>query len=416
MILFIHPQTEMLLPEILPMSLPALLHRLEQPVTGRFHDEWTPAEVRRARIVLMDVHWYLSLRSAIRLSHQLKQINPNVVIIAGGLSASIFPAQLLRDAQIDYIIRGDAELPLKLLVEAILQNAPVETIPNLVARDFVSPMTYALTGEDLDQASFRDLSFFPSLEQRIRAYHRWYRGGVTIPVYPYLMVFRGCPLPCPLCSGSVAMQQQLFGRGWVLRSPARVQADLAAWSDDPHLRFVNIFHDFVTTQPLAYTAAVLSEQYDLDLSYEFFGLPTAEQLALLLAAFRGGKLLFCLDQRHNTTPQITDVAQLIQRIKQAQTDGRYQVVLGYVRRFLAHQDYRAAFDAVRRETQVATYRADFWWDDFPQPGTQDREADYRRFLAWHNQFSGMNRAYRLGLRLYRWWPALARSLSHRLFS
>lgn len=416
MILFIHPQTEMLLPEILPLSLPALVHRLEQPVVGRFHDEWTPAEVRRARIILMDVHWYLSLRSAIRLSHELKQINPKVAIIAGGLSASIFASQLLRDSRIDYIIRGDAELPLKLLVEAILQNAPVETIPNLVARDFISPITYVLTSDDLDRDNFRDLSFFPSLEQRIRAYHCGYRGGVTIPVYPYLMVFRGCPLPCPLCSGSVAMQQQLFGRGWVLRSPARVQADLAAWSGDPHLRFVNIFHDFVTTQPPAYTATVLSEQYDLDLSYEFFGLPTAEQLALLLAAFRGGKLLFCLDQQHNTIPRIANVAQLIQRIQQAQADGRYQVVLGYVRRFLAHPEYRAAFNAVRRETRVATYRADFWWDDFPLPGMQDSEADYCRFLARHNPFSGMNRAYRLGLWLYRMWPALARSLAHRWFS
>ena len=68
MILFIHPQTEMLLSEILPMSLPALISRLEGPVVGRFHNEWTPAEVRRANIVIMDVHWYLALKSAVALS------------------------------------------------------------------------------------------------------------------------------------------------------------------------------------------------------------------------------------------------------------------------------------------------------------------------------------------------------------
>ena len=139
MILYIHPKTDMQLKAILPMSLPALIHRLGVPVTGRFHDEWTAAEVRRATIVLMDVHWYLSLKSAIALSHRLKAINPDLRIIAGGVSASLFAKPLLRDSRIDYIIKGDAEAPLRHLVNALLNGdeTAIARTPNLIRRDYV---------------------------------------------------------------------------------------------------------------------------------------------------------------------------------------------------------------------------------------------------------------------------------------
>ncbi len=420
MILFIHPKTGMQLREILPMSLPALIHRLNAPVIGRFHDEWTPDDARRASIVLMDVHWYLSLKSAIALSHRLKRINPTLPIIAGGISASLFAKQLFRDSAIDYIIRGDAEVPLSHLVNALLNGdeAEISRTPNLITRDFVSPERYCLTRDDLDASNFRDISFFPTLERQIYHYQRIYKDAITIPTFPYLMVYRGCPLDCPACCGALTPQSRLFGRSWILRSAEKVAEDLHAWSADPRIRFINVFHDFVSMLPLEYSRRVLSAKYALDVSYEFFDLPTEEQLALFLDAFSGGKLLFALGRRHNATPHAVDSSALIRCIRQVQAVRGYTPVLGYVRRFRQDPHYDAAFRRVTHETGVATYQVDFWWEDFPVPDVRGEgsELDYQRMLSWENKYWLMNALYRIGIGVYRFSPSLARAVSHRLFS
>jgi hypothetical protein len=418
MILFIHPKTELLLKENLPMSLPAVINRLDRPVVGRFHNEWTSSDVKAARVVVMDVHWYLSLKSAIQLSDRIKAINPDCRIIAGGISASLFSRQLLRDSRIDYIIRGDGEIPLKRLVDAILDGGPLSEVPNVVSRDFVSPQTYALTSADMDASNYRDLSFFPTLERRVLRYHDIYSTPVTLPTFPYLVVLRGCPLDCPSCCGSGEMQRRLFNRGCVLRSADRVKEDLVAWSENPRIKFANVFHDFLTTVQPEYAERVLSERYRLHLSYDLFGLPTKEHLDLLLGAFLGGKIHFSLAQKHSSTRDLVDISRLIQRIRQAQSSGRYEVVLTYVKRYLSDEEYGKAFRAVIKETRVSPCQIDYWWEDFPVPDEQGEssEASYQECLSWSRKYFFMNAVFRSGILAYRLAPSLTKSLSHWYFS
>jgi hypothetical protein len=419
MILFIHPKTELLLRENLPMSLPAVISRLDMPVRGRFHDEWTRADVKAARAIVMDVHWYLSLKSAIRLSHELKAISPACPIIIGGISASLFSRQLLRDSRIDYIVTGDGEIPLKRLLDALLGGASLDAVPNLVSRDGVASSTYALSATDMDRSNYRDISFFPRLQERVLRYHRMYTTPVTLPTFPYLVVFRGCPLECPACCGAPEMQRRLFHRGPVRRSAEKVQEDLAFWSRDPRLRFVNVFHDFLTTAPPAYSERVLSESYDLFVSYDLFDLPTEEQLNLLLGAFRGGKLHFSLAQKHSATRQPLDTAGLIARIKQAQSSSRrYEAVLTYVKRYLADERYATAFRSVLAATNVSPCQIDYWWEDFPVPDPAGvaGEESYRQCLSWSRKYFFMNAVFRSGVQVYRVAPTLAKSVSHWYFS
>ena len=415
-VLYIHPRTEMMVPEILPLSLPALINRLPVKCIGRFYNEWTDAEIKRARIIIMDVHWYMGLTSALELAHRFKRINPEIKLIVGGLTASIFAAQLLRDAPIDYVICGDAEIPLSQLVSALLEESPVTNIPNLIGRDFKSTAKYALTTVDVDENDFVDISFFPEYKKRILDYHRIYetRAHVTIPVYPNLVIFRGCPLACPVCSGSTELQPKLMGRNWILRSADKVKADLDQWSNDEKFKFVNVWHDFVTILPLDYTRQVLAEKYALSLSYEFYGQPGEEPLALLLQAFNGGKLLFSLDECHNSSSKISDPAGLIARIRQAQDHGGYKIVLGYAGRFLHNPEYLAALRKVQHSTGVALNRVDWWWEDFPLPEADDN--DYKHFLSQSQRYRTVNFAFRIGVAGYRLWPRLFQAISQRLWA
>ncbi len=132
-ILFVQHQTNMMYPEIIPMSLPAIINRVHKrfPVRGYFLKELTKDHIRNAKILILSVHWYVSIKGAIQTADWAKRVNPDISIIAGGMSASVFYPFLLRDSKIDYIIRGDGDIPLLLLIGALLENKDVSEIPNV---------------------------------------------------------------------------------------------------------------------------------------------------------------------------------------------------------------------------------------------------------------------------------------------
>ena len=130
-----------MLTEIYPVSLPALMNRLEVPVKGRFQYELTEKEIRSAKFVLMDIHWYTSMAYGIFLSRKIRRINPEAIIISGGITATLFARQILRDSEIDYIIRGDAEIPVYSNVSA----QPVQQkdqIRDLLLKQLTSPVLW----------------------------------------------------------------------------------------------------------------------------------------------------------------------------------------------------------------------------------------------------------------------------------
>ena len=101
------------------------------------------------------------MKGAIQVAAWAKRVNPDISIIAGGMSASVFFPFLLRDSKIDYIIRGDGDIPLLLLVEALLEGKDISEIPNVAGRDFVSKNWQATRQETLDSGDYRSLSGFP---------------------------------------------------------------------------------------------------------------------------------------------------------------------------------------------------------------------------------------------------------------
>lgn len=390
------------------MSLPALINRLPRPVTGKFEEEVAKRDLLRADIVIMDIHWYLSIHSAIKLSHRIKAVNPRASIIAGGLSASIFFKQILRDSQIDYIVRGDAELPLQALVEAILNRADISQVPNTAGRNFCSQHWYALTAADMDASDYCGISFFPALEKDIFNIHRNSRGYPR-PAYPFLTTFRGCPLSCNMCYGAPRLQHSLFKRSMVLRSKERVKADLIRWSNNPRISFVNIYHDFVTLLPSAYTEHILRQHYNLTVHYEFSRLPSEQDLNLLTSAFTGGIIIFPLDQNHATSEELCNIQQLIERIRQVRQIKRFEVRLAYVKRFaLRNSKYRNSLAEIQKATRCAITAADSWWQNAPMPNTEGlcKEKNYLYFKKQYNRYALTNALFHGGLFLHKYFPGL----------
>ncbi|NLV44715.1 MAG: hypothetical protein GXY07_09470 [Candidatus Hydrogenedentes bacterium] len=399
-ILFIQHKTNMMYPEIIPMSLPAIINRVHKrfPVRGAFLGGISEKDIRCAKILILSIHWYVGMKGAIRVADWAKQVNPDISIIAGGMSASVFYPFLLRDSRIDYIIRGDGDIPLLLLVEALLEGKDISDIPNVVGRDFVSKNWQATDQETLDSGNYRTLDWFPTLEQRIRRMHARYNGKI-LPIHPLLATYRGCPMPCDSCCGGADIHKAIFRRGPLLRGAGPVAADLEAYGNDPGYNFVSIYHDFASLAEVSYTECVLHKTYDLDVYYELTRLPSPAMLRLITNAFRGGTIAFSLDVRHMTSCALVNIPALIESIKVVAATGRFEPRLCYLKQGLTNNKvYRDAFETVRQAAPCSLYCSDWWWEaENPLPDSEGACAEnlYTACMANSDRYRVWNYLFRL---------------------
>lgn len=199
-----------------------------------------------ARVVLLDMHWYEHTYGAIDTARACKAALPGVWTILGGLSASGFSRDILANCpDVDFVIRGDAEIPLLNLVQLLLNEADpssisagLGSIPNLSYRlggDVVeNEQSYCATTADMDQLNFTDLDFL----EHYREYfvHEYIvtdlqAARAHLETSPFLgrwlCTARGCKFHCSYCGGSKASHKLLAGRaGLVVRSPERIVDDL----------------------------------------------------------------------------------------------------------------------------------------------------------------------------------------------
>ncbi|WP_455716922.1 B12-binding domain-containing radical SAM protein [Anaerosporobacter sp.] len=89
----------------------------------------------KADYYLVGLHWFVHARGAYEVINRIRNSNSEAIIIVGGITASLFHELLMRDFKsIDYIIDGDGEEPIPMLVEALESKKDIDNIANLVYR------------------------------------------------------------------------------------------------------------------------------------------------------------------------------------------------------------------------------------------------------------------------------------------
>ena len=105
-------------------------------------------------------------RESLILAKRIKR-RLNVPLILGGSHVSAAPDQSLRDSAVDYVIRGEGERPLVLLLEHLLGRRPVESVPNLgFKRGTKAVFTAMEDNYPLDELPLPDLSDLDSVHYR----------------------------------------------------------------------------------------------------------------------------------------------------------------------------------------------------------------------------------------------------------
>jgi len=177
-------------------------------------------------------HWMPHAHGAVEVARLCKKLHPDIPVIMGGYSASIFHEELMGYPEIDYVVRGDSgEEPLHRLMTALsTADGDLSTVPNLTYRGpeggvVSAPLTFVPQNLSHLGDNYRYMvrSAVRHLDPRgIKAFKGWW----SYPVSGVLTV-KGCLRNCTFCGGSAWSMDRCFARkGIALRSPVEVARDV----------------------------------------------------------------------------------------------------------------------------------------------------------------------------------------------
>lgn len=157
------------------------------------------------------------LYDALTFAKAFKKMAPNVPVVWGGTHPTILPVDTLEDPHADFIVKGQGEIPFKMLVECLLNDTSPKDIPGL---------TMKIDGETIDNPMDKPVNIneFPE--------YPWHLVDISKYVIPMegvglggkgivYVTSQGCPFVCSFCSDIV-----LYNRTWTAWPAERVINDI----------------------------------------------------------------------------------------------------------------------------------------------------------------------------------------------
>ncbi|MGE5255809.1 MAG: B12-binding domain-containing radical SAM protein [Hyphomicrobiales bacterium] len=149
---------------------------------------------------------------ALAAAAAVKAAHPACAIVMGGHHPTEMPESVLKSEAVDYVLRGEGEVSLPLLAEALREGRPLGDVPGIGFRKEDGDLHLKAPAVVTSPDGF-PLPAFELVNQRY--YRRNGRGSAVI------VASRGCPLKCSYCS--------IGGAAWLpyrLRPVAQVMAEI----------------------------------------------------------------------------------------------------------------------------------------------------------------------------------------------
>lgn len=213
---------------------PGILNLAALMLLRRDVDVETRLARSRARIFALDIHWLVSAQGAIEVAKMLKQVQPEIPIVVGGLSATYYHQEIMRDhPEVDYVLCGDTtEESLLQLVDHVVEgdDEPAD-IPGLVWRDEGAVQTNESrpASENLDGLCIDYGAIFRSAVSSIDPPSSLpYADFLRAPAAGVLL-YKGCSLNCLGCGGSRYAYAHSYGRRALgVKSPETIWAEISS--------------------------------------------------------------------------------------------------------------------------------------------------------------------------------------------
>ena len=240
----------------------------------------------------IDLHWMAHVQGALAIAEIIKRFHPETPVILGGLSATYYHEEILRQYPfIDFVVRGDStERPLLELLQAIKGKGDFKNIPNLTYRDGgngiqINPLTYI--PETLDDIA---IDYRHIMKKVVRyADPTGYQPFIDWYSYPVTAVFtcRGCIYHCKTCGGSSQTFRSMANRRKpAYRNPKLLAQDIFNISDHLHAPVMIIGDIFQPGEEYGFTFLQEMKRRPITnhVAFEFFIPPSRSQLKKIAEA------------------------------------------------------------------------------------------------------------------------------------
>ena len=234
----------------------------------------------------IDLHWIAHVQGALALAEMIKRFHPDIPVIMGGLSATYYHEDILRQYPfIDFVLRGDStEKPLVQLLQTIKNGGDFKKIPNLTYRDGMNGIQInSLTHvpENLDEISID----YRHIMKKVARYldPTGYQPFIDWYAYPVTAVFtcRGCIYSCKTCGGSAQTFRTMANRRKpAYRNPKLLAQDIFNISDHLHAPVMVIGDIFQPGEEYGFTFLQEMKRRPITnhVAFEFFVPPSRAQL------------------------------------------------------------------------------------------------------------------------------------------
>jgi radical SAM superfamily enzyme YgiQ (UPF0313 family) len=173
--------------------------------------------------------------SALETADAVKKACPDAAIVLGGHHPTALPGDVLQHRAVDFVLRGDGEVGMPLLAEALIRGDPMDHIPGLVRREPEGQLSKSppAVAYDLDNMPI------PAFDL-IDWHHYQRRGGASLS----LAVGRGCPLRCTYCAVNASTHH-----GFRQKSVPAIMAELEAAHTQKTLGFIDFEDEHLSADP-----------------------------------------------------------------------------------------------------------------------------------------------------------------------
>jgi radical SAM superfamily enzyme YgiQ (UPF0313 family) len=242
--------------------------------------------LNRRKIICLDLHWHYQSNKVITLARILKKNIPDSRVILGGFTASFFAEQILEGfKEIDFVIKGDAEIPLlKLLRVLRLRKNNFSSVPNLVWREknklVVNRQSYKVGRSIIDSLNFTDFSTVKNFNYYSKMIAK--RDSELMPSGSkeerlfHFLCGRGCLVNCSFCGGSNSAQKIINVReGVIFINPESAMANLERAVKSGLTQWSTSFDPFTKrTYYAELFKKIRSKKLNLGLIFDCWSIPT----------------------------------------------------------------------------------------------------------------------------------------------
>lgn len=173
------------------------------------------------KFIAFTLQWYHQSYDVIETTRILKEKCPGIKISLGGLTSSFFAQEIMEKyPHIDFIIKGDGEVPIVKLAEALCNNTSFDNIPNLYYRSnneiIFNGTGFIATSENISSYEFFNSDRMLHFEQYSKIDYSLDFSKDNQLVTPtsciVICLGRGCLGKCIWCGGSYEAGKIISGR------------------------------------------------------------------------------------------------------------------------------------------------------------------------------------------------------------